>query len=881
MTDGLGLGIDQLADVRLIGSGGFSVVYSARHTLFDRPVAVKVLTNVKSESDKKRFERECQVMGRLSGAPNVVTVFHADYTSQGQPYLIMELVEGGTLADRVGSEGPIPWQEAVDLLIPTSAALGYAHAEGILHRDIKPENILLDDGEPKLTDFGIAQLRDSTGTASTNIAASWLHAPPETFDNKRDERSDLYSLASTAHTIMTGAPPFWREDDETLHPLVNRLLNEPPPELPADVAPPELRSFLVRALAKDPAERPQTAGEFTAALAEMRGVSAPNPRETVAARGAQPTRHVGGLLAAPPGYDASPTTVDTPAVAGPTSTAETVAIAPGQHRSPTGQGAPAAHDAPPAIGAQPVASTAAPANGATTPPGGFAGQPPGVGEAPGSESEGSVLGSGWPDTGGRPHTADYRPVVYEEPRRRYGLVGALLLVLVLGGAAVFAWWSTRPDDGAAADSDVATAETPPDGSIPNLVGLTEGEAVDQLRTLGFEVGDITTRPSGTADEGVVVDQSPASGAEEGPVDLVVSSGPDGSDDEDATTPIVPDVEGLAEADAIARLDALGITGTVSSRDESTSVASGRVISQSPSAGTEAGRVTLTISTGPPESGGGGGGAGEPPVVPDVRGKAEAVAIAELDDLGIDATVGSREHSDTAAEGDVIDQSPAPGVASDSVTLVVSDGVPPPAVSIDSVSFSPSSPSTFEVGEQLAISIDYTSGHDGPIQIWARPTSGDYGASGSAEIDPGSGTHPQSFRLNSPGTVDQIRVFAVDADSDELLVERFYDVTYTWEQKMVATPTQLSPANGSVFDFFPRTTTLSWTAVDNAASYSVEIQFFSGGTWTTHGTSASGLNGTSYTFDFVGAQPGRWRVWAVDANGEASPRSGWWEFEYLR
>ena len=217
---------------------------------------------------------------------------------------------------------------------------------------------------------GSPSLRDSTGTASTNIAASWLHAPPETFENERDERSDLYSLASTAHTVIAGSPPFWREDDESLHPLVNRLLNDAPPELAEQLAPPELRAFLVRAMAKDPAERPQSAAEFASAMAGIRGVSAPTPQVTDADRDPELTRHVGGLLAPPPGFDRRPTTLDTPAVA-PTPTAETVVMTP---VSPT--------ETPPPQAAAPPA-TAPPA---TSPP---AASPPVGSPAVGSPAVGS------------------------------------------------------------------------------------------------------------------------------------------------------------------------------------------------------------------------------------------------------------------------------------------------------------------------------------------------------------------------------------------------------------------------------------------------------------------------------------------------------------
>jgi hypothetical protein len=134
-------------------------------------------------------------------------------------------------------------------------------------------------------------------------------------------------------------------------------------------------------------------------------------------------------------------------------------------------------------------------------------------------------------------------------------------------------------------------------------------------------------------------------------------------------------------------------------------------------------------------------------------------------------------------------------------------------------------------------------------------------------------------LSSPGTVTRIRVYAADAATDELVSEQYVDVSFTWEAGPAppATPTQLAPADGSVFDHFPRETTLSWTSVPGAVSYSIETQFF-GGSWSS-GASAGDIASTSYTFDFVGAQPGRWRVWATNAAGEDSPKSPWWTFEY--
>jgi len=340
------LGIEHLSEVELIGRGGFSTVYAATDTRFDRRVAVKVLGKLHTEKDRQRFERECKIMGRLSSHPSVVTVYDAGYSADGSPYLVMELVTGGSMADRLQKQGPLPWRRAVEYLIPIADALGHGHAQGILHRDVKPENILMAGDQPRLTDFGIASARDSTGATSTNITASWLHTAPETFANSRDERSDLYSLMSTLHTLIQGNAPFWAPTDESLSPLMYRLLHQPPPPLPADLAPPALVELLQRGLAKDPAQRPQNANEL---IREMRRVL-DNPGGPTST--ANPTQVV------PPMGQPSVSAPGTGWPAGGTG---------------TGTGHPGGAPAPATYSGS--ASGAAPYQAVLTPPGGYTGGP--------------------------------------------------------------------------------------------------------------------------------------------------------------------------------------------------------------------------------------------------------------------------------------------------------------------------------------------------------------------------------------------------------------------------------------------------------------------------------------------------------------------------
>ena len=312
MTKHTDLGIEHLDDVREIGRGGFSVVYAATNTLLGTRVAVKVLNPLSRESDRRRFERECQVMGRLSHHPSVVTVHHAGYATDGSPYLVMELVEGGSLADRLDRHGAMSWQEAVDHVVLIAEALAYVHDAGVLHRDVKPENILIGaQGQPLLTDFGIARLGESGTNTATSIAASWLHSPPETFDDRREPRSDLYSLASTLYQLIDGHPPFYRSGEESINPLMYRLVNEPPPRLRPELAPPALADVLERSLAKNPEHRPADLRRFTSELEAIRA----------SGQAARPVAPAPSSWPPPAGFepDAQTAAADAPAWFGPSS----------------------------------------------------------------------------------------------------------------------------------------------------------------------------------------------------------------------------------------------------------------------------------------------------------------------------------------------------------------------------------------------------------------------------------------------------------------------------------------------------------------------------------------------------------------------------------
>lgn len=274
--------IPGLVDLVLIGGGGFADVYRAHQPRFDRVVAVKVLrTPIRDEHVQAQFQRECAAAGRLTGHPNIVTVFQSGFlTTDGRPYIVMEWMEGGSLEDRLRS-GAVPAAEVLRAGVKLCGALQTAHDAGVLHRDIKPANILVSAfGEPALADFGISSISSGTGMTSKLDALSPLHAAPEIIEGAPASASaDVYALASSLYALLAGRPAFAGPEGEPMMTLVVRVLGEPVPPVVRAEIPPAVTDVVAAAMAKTPEGRPGSAASFGETLRRVQVETGQPPTE--------------------------------------------------------------------------------------------------------------------------------------------------------------------------------------------------------------------------------------------------------------------------------------------------------------------------------------------------------------------------------------------------------------------------------------------------------------------------------------------------------------------------------------------------------------------------------------------------------------------------
>jgi serine/threonine-protein kinase len=269
----------------LVGEGGMSIVYKAIQEGINRPVAIKLLRDelCDDEANVKRFKRESKAVSQLSH-PNLVGIYDVGVADTGQPYMVMEFLEGTSLIDVIDKTGPIYVPRAIPIFIQICDVMNYAHSKGFIHRDLKPHNIMLvKAGEKpdfvKLVDFGIVAVDQNMQavsqklTAAGEICGSPLYMSPEqVLDTGVDGRSDIYSLGVMMYEALAGRPPF---GGKRITDVMQKHIHSAPPPFsevcPEAQVPPEVEGVIFKALEKTPDARYQTMDQLKTALLRVTG----------------------------------------------------------------------------------------------------------------------------------------------------------------------------------------------------------------------------------------------------------------------------------------------------------------------------------------------------------------------------------------------------------------------------------------------------------------------------------------------------------------------------------------------------------------------------------------------------------------------------------
>lgn len=258
---------------RILGRGGMGVVVAARHLELDERVAIKFLLRKNDPIAVERFLREARAAAKVK-SQHVCRAYDVGRLETGEPYLVMEYLDGVDLAERLAAGGPLGVELVARWIIEVCAALGEAHAHGIVHRDLKPANLFLakrSDGTEhvKLLDFGISKLPSAEGmTATSATMGTPIYMSPEQVESARDvdARTDVWSLGVIMYELVSGKPPF--AGDSLIQLSVNIRESEAPslsgvaPDVPAG-----FEAIVAKCLAKDPAARWGSVGELASALA--------------------------------------------------------------------------------------------------------------------------------------------------------------------------------------------------------------------------------------------------------------------------------------------------------------------------------------------------------------------------------------------------------------------------------------------------------------------------------------------------------------------------------------------------------------------------------------------------------------------------------------
>ena len=588
-----------------IGAGGMADVYKGKDTMLNRYVAIKVLKKEYREDENfvRKFHSEAQAAAGLLN-PNIVNVYDVG-EDRGLYYMVMELVEGITLKEYIEKKGRLSHKEVISIAIQMCNGIGAAHAAGIVHRDIKPQNVMISrDGKVKVTDFGIAKAVTSNTISSNAMGSVHYTSPEQARGGYSDAKSDIYSIGITLYEMVTGRVPF--DGESTVEVAMKHLQQEitPPSEYAPDI-PYSLEQIILKCTQKNSERRYASTADLTRDL--KRSLMDPD----------------GDFVVIPPLRNA-----------------DTVIITDEELDD--------------------IRST-------------YDDDDEDYDDEDYDDDDYDRYGDGSydddDDDDDYDDDGDYDDRKGSEevnPRMNklmkilmivVALIIAFILIFAVGKAAgIFKSLGSGTKTEDTSDKDTV--------KVPDIVGLTEEEATKELKAKSLGIKVDSREDSEKYEAGTVSEQKTKAGTKvkkNSTVHVIVSSALVGKEI------TVPDVTGMSEDEAQAKLDEAGFKVT-SDFQYDDSVAEGNVISTTPAANSKAAKdteVKMIVSKGAQKK-----------TVPDVRGKSESEARSAIQSAGLKVGSTSTQHDDSVAKGSVISQSVTPGKkvsAGTTINLVLSSG----------------------------------------------------------------------------------------------------------------------------------------------------------------------------------------------------------------
>ncbi|MBB1512611.1 PASTA domain-containing protein [Tessaracoccus sp. MC1627] len=687
---------DRYEIVAKVARGGMATVYRARDLRLSRAVAVKVMRSDLGEDDEfaAKFDREARSAAVLSH-PAVVSVFDQG-TSQGQPYIVMEFIDGETLRRVISREAPLPPERALEIFEQVAAALAAAHEAGVVHRDIKPENVMITTrGQVKVADFGLARQVGSPQMTATGVlvgTASYL--PPELVTHSRpDSRSDIYSAGVVLFEMLTGRKPHTGENNyQIAYRHVNVDIERPSDRLAetghaADWQIPDYIDTIVLAcVARDPRARIPDGRELLTAVRRVR-------HELARTGGSDNPALAAAILPASPAEDETvagyPRTSERPRPVSPNSPETVVVRREGEQWRPQGGGVAGAGVAGAGVaGAGFAAGVSMPGSTAGPRTGAGAGSRAGSGAAGSRTGQSPVSPRPQPSSAPRSHRTPVFPQLHisHDPvhRRRRGVIAVLLVVMLTAGAGFGSWWW------------MAGRFT----TVPAMTNLNAAKAGEAATANALEVSS-SEAYSETVPAGLVISTDPTAGdrlLRGSTVSIVISKGPERYP--------MPEVVGAALEDAErAIVEGRMTVGTVTEAFSETAPV-GQVLTASQEVGAQlkpGTEINLTVSKGP-----------EPIAIPDTTGEVADDAVKRLEELGFKVKV-QEENSPTVEAGRVIQQDVKSGNGKRGDTITITKSLGPVMVTIPEVRLKSTEEAT-KLLEDLDLKVEVRLSSDFPIAL---------------------------------------------------------------------------------------------------------------------------------------------------------------------